>query len=603
MLSSPFSDEEEESERSNLTAPLIPAPPPTLTRKPPPPKPPAGAGSSSSNSSQSSIDTFSAATTRPPPPRPPPRSRAKSIATVDDATLTPKSIIVNPPPLPTRRPNNASSLPDSEQPSASKRQSQQPAPKPDSPAERKSLGSSKLPPPPMRTIALGDKLPPARRHAGSASTPPFSSDDESAEEGAAMDDVKGSSGGGDALPDTSRSSRRPPLVAPFRDVIQLEGAPPPHKIPIQPYGGHFVVAGSVVAISSSHHIRIYDLSFADVPMYTIDTKDLGMPGGAKVTCMEMKGVMDGGAGGGTGRGGLAAWVGTKEGHVFEVNLRTGGVGPIRQVAHMNPVTHILRRGRSMVTLDEGGKALVFQEGEGGVSLTGTQQRVVRITEKQDFVRMLGGKLWTAARADSQSGVGGGASTRLPIIRVYDVFVPGSTGRSVVPTEHVGAVTSAAVVPSQPGKVFIGHEEGYVSVWAAEGTEDGYPKCLEVVKVSTSDVLCLEGVNDRLWAGSRNGMISAYEVAARPWVVTNSWNAHPGLPVLKLAVDVFGVDGGRLNVVSVGRDETLRFWDGLLASDWIGKFSYFILFFKPRTCDAECGGGGGRERDAEAGEVF
>ena len=568
MLSSPFSDEDEENEQSNLTAPLIPAPP--STRKPPPPRPPAGAAGStrssdtySSNSSQSSIDTFSATTAIPraPPPRPPPRCRPKSCATVDDATLNPKP--VNPPPLPTRRPN-AGSLPDSEpsQPRISNRLSQQPPPKQDSPAERKSLGSSKLPPPPTRTIALGDKLPPARRHAGSGSTPPFSSDDESAEEGggAAMDDVKGSAAG-DSLPDTSRSSRRPPLVAPFRDTqVDLS----PSKIPIQPYAGHFVVAGSVVAVSSSHHIRIYDLSFADVPKYTIDTKDLGMPGGAKVTCMEMKSVVDGGGGG----GGLAAWVGTKEGHVFEVNLRTGGVGPIRQVAHMNPVTHILRHGRCMVTLDEGGKALVFAEG--GVSLAGTQQRVVRITEKQDFVRMLGGKLWTAARADSQSGVGGGASSRLPIIRVYDVFVPGSTGRSVVPTEHVGAVTSAAVVPSQPGKVFVGHEEGYVSIWAAEGTEDGYPKCLEVVKVSTSDVLCLEGVNDRLWVGSRNGMISAYEVAARPWVVTNAWNAHPGLPVLKLVVDTFGVDGGRLNVVSVGRDETLRFWDGLLGSDWIGE---------------------------------
>lgn len=304
-------------------------------------------------------------------------------------------------------------------------------------------------------------------------------------------------------------------------------------------------------------------------MYTIDTKDLGLQNGAKVTCMEMKSVGDGALG-----QGFFAWVGTKEGHVFEVNLRTGGVGPIRQAAHLHPVTHILRHGRSMVTLDEGGKALVYTEGEGsgGALLTGTQhQRVVRITEKQDFVRMLGGKLWTAARADNQSAVGGGALSRLPIIRVYDVFVPGSTGRSVVPTEHVGAVTSAAVVPSQPGKVFVGHEEGYVSVWAAEGTEDGYPRCLEVVKVSTTDVLCLEGVNDRLWVGSRNGMISAYEVAARPWVVTNSWSAHPGLPVLKLAVDVFGVDEGRLNVVSAGRDETLRFWDGLLGSNWIGEF--------------------------------
>ena len=118
MLYSPFSDEEEDNEQLNLTAPLIPAPP--STRKPPPPRPPAGAAGSmrssdtySSNSSQSSIDTFSATTTIPrtPPPSPPLRCCPKSCATVDDATLNPKS--VNPPPLPTHR-HHAGSLPDSE---------------------------------------------------------------------------------------------------------------------------------------------------------------------------------------------------------------------------------------------------------------------------------------------------------------------------------------------------------------------------------------------------------------------------------------------------------------------------------------------------------
>jgi len=57
--------------------------------------------------------------------------------------------------------------------------------------------------------------------------------------------------------------------------------------------------------------------------------------------------------------------------------------------------------------------------------------------------------------------------------------------------------SAAVVPSQSGKVYVGHEEGHLSIWDVEGTEDGYPRYLKVVKVSTSDVLCVEGVNDRL----------------------------------------------------------------------------------------------------------
>ncbi|PFH47162.1 hypothetical protein AMATHDRAFT_152813 [Amanita thiersii Skay4041] len=539
---SPFSDEEADP-------PDIPgsaSAPPLPVRKQPPAQPPQHPssgrllGTQFSDSSQSSFDTGSqglpstTSSPRPPPPPPPPRIRSKAVTTLIDVLPTSPPA---PPPPPPSRPIIASS------PLPSRR--------------RKSLGSGKLPPPPTRTIALGDKLPPARRAQG---TPP-SSDDESGEEGGGVEEMKGA--GLDALPDSSRSSRRPPFAPPFREG-QLEVP----KVPVHAYSGNMVVAGSQIVTSHGHHIKIYDLSMSDGPVVCLDTRELGILGSGRVTCMELRTV-----GVNEGRQGGYVWVGTKEGHVFELEVGTGNITAIKPGAHMHAVTHILRHGRSMVTLDEVGKALVFIEErkDFGVSLGGTAPRVVRITEKQDFVRMLGGKLWTAARTESQSNGsvgGGGFASRLPIIRVYDVFAPGSTGRSLVPSEHVGAVTSAAVVPSQPGKVFVGHEEGFVSIWAVEGTEDGYPKCVEVVKVSTSDVLCLEGVNEQLWAGSRNGMISVYEVTARPWVVTNSWSAHPGLPVLKLVVDVFGTEEGRLNVVSVGRDELVRFWDGLLGTDWI-----------------------------------
>jgi hypothetical protein len=129
---------------------------------------------------------------------------------------------------------------------------------------------------------------------------------------------------------------------------------------------------------------------------------------------------------------------------------------------------------------------------------------------------------------------------------------------------VGAVTSATIIPLQPNYVYIGHEEGYVV------GSDGFPRCVEVMKVSTSDVLCLEGVNDRLWAGGRSGLISVYDTTQKPWVVTNCWNAHDGLPVMKLAVDVMGIEKtGRLCMLSVGRDQVVRLWDGLLGLDWVG----------------------------------
>ena len=124
---------------------------------------------------------------------------------------------------------------------------------------------------------------------------------------------------------------------------------------------------------------------------------------------------------------------------------------------------------------------------------------------------------------------------------------------------------------QPGKRAVGRE------WSM-GKPGGAPaQCVEVVKVSSSDLLSLEGVNDRLWVGSRKGLISAYDITTKPWTVTNCWAAHADLPVLRIAVDTWSMEKlNRLVVYSVGRDEQLRFWDGLLGVDWIGTFDREVV---------------------------
>jgi WD40 repeat protein len=271
--------------------------------------------------------------------------------------------------------------------------------------------------------------------------------------------------------------------------------------------------------------------------------------------------------------GALLWIGTKEGHLLEIDIRTGRVVAAKHIAHPHPVTYIFRYGRSMITMDEGGKTLIFSPGENGedISLVYTQPRVVRTTEKQEFAKLIDGKLWTSTRTEHHLH----GHHKLPIIRVYDIFNPAAaTGRSLIPTEHVGSITSATIIPSQQDFVYVGHEEGYVSIWSLR-TDDGIPKCIEVTRVATSDVLCLEGVNDKLWAGARNGMISVFDVTPKPWLVTNSWNAHPGLPVLKLGVNYSAIEkNGKLCVISIGRDECLRLWDGLLGVAWIGRFFGF-----------------------------
>ncbi|KAJ7916318.1 Endonuclease/exonuclease/phosphatase [Mycena leptocephala] len=417
------------------------------------------------------------------PPRHPHHQRSTSSQTSSESDLTAPSLestpTITPPPLPVRR-NTVAPAEDLT-----------PAP-PRLP--RKMFGSSRLPPPPTRTIALGEKLPPARR-------PPVGDE---APEALAPD-----------LPDSSRSSRRPPHLS-FRTGYVGPSEP---KITVPAHYGLVTVSGTRIVVATHHHVKIYDVAQSDAPVFSLDKRDMGHGHGIKelrVTSMEYRPC------GNPADRGCLLWIGTKDGHLVELDVRTGYGADIE---------------------------LAF-----------TPPRVARITEKQDFAQMVGGKLWTATRAELHGA-------RMQTIRVFDLFVPGAPGRAVVPLEPVGAITDATMLPSNPGIVYVGHEAGSVSLWTLE--DDGWPRCIEVVRVSTSDVLCVEGVNNRLWAGGRSGMISAYDVSVKPWLVTNCWMAHQKLPVNQLAVDHYGIEKtGRLCVASVGRDEQIKLWDGLLASDWV-----------------------------------
>ena len=147
-------------------------------------------------------------------------------------------------------------------------------------------------------------------------------------------------------------------------------------------------------------------------------------------------------------------------------------------------THTFHHGLSMITLDDLSSA------------RRPYDREARLCED--------GKLWTRARMKQH---GSGPTQQLPIISMFDIFCPGSTGKSIWPSEHVGLVTSATISPSQPGVTYVGHEGGWLL-----NTDNRYPQCIEVTRVAMLHILCLEGVNDWLWAGRRNGMISAYDVS-------------------------------------------------------------------------------------------
>lgn len=436
-------------------------------------------------------------------------------------------------------PSRHQSIYDSETPLAGL--SNPPTPQP----ERKQFGNHL--PPPTRTIALGEKLPPPRRVSSGSSSESEDEDDE---------DVKLKV---DLLPDSSRASRRPPIV----DCHNYSE----FSIHVPAYTASVTVSGHIVAVATHHHLRIYDLSISDSAVWNLDSKS-GAFGvklkDFKMTSVEFRPTLN------HEDRGAFLWIGTKEGHLIELDVRTGKVVGWRPAIHAHTVTHMFRYAGSMITCDATGKVLVFSPpDDDDLDLRNQIPRVVRIAEKQEWAQMLGGQLWTSTRDPNAGGSVPGTS-KGPYIRVYDVFTPGSVGRSLLPTEHLGAVTAATVLPVDPTHIYMGHEGGHISIWSL-ATSEKPPQCLEVVKVSTSDILSLEGVNARLWAGTRKGTIEAFDVSSKPWTVTNNWMAHQKLPVLRIAVDTWSMEKlDRLLVYSVGRDERLRFWDGLLGVDWIGK---------------------------------
>lgn len=523
-----------------------------------------------SGSSSENLPGFSAASKPRPPPRPaphvPPRPPRRSngfsaLPQPRDSSLT-SSAASTPtypiaPPLPLRRFAKEGAILDVPTPAPPlparltlpQRNAATPVEITSPVGERKPFGSAGLPPPPTRTIGLGDKLPPMRH------VPSPSSDEESAcEEDPRVRSVE-------SLPDSSRSSRRPPSM-PSANFLE-------YKMHVPAHSGCIAIAGSGVAVASGHHIKYYNLLSSSGPLWTLDTRE-GMRN-SLVSSLEFRSARD------KADRGRFLWVGTKEGHILEVDVRMGAFSSSKMGIHTSQVTHIFRHGATMITVDDVGKTFTFDSNTTNssasagstddLSLVFTTPRVYRLGEKAEFVKLLGGFLWTAVRTD----VNGVGTASVPVIRIYDIYAPGSIGRAVTPSQHAGAVTSGTILPSHPDHVYLGHEGGYISIWNV-ATSDGIPTCVEVVKVSTSDVLCLEGVNDRLWAGGRKGTISAYDVGVKPWIVTNCWDAHGGLPVSRLFVDPFTIlEMEKLIVVSTGRDEQIRFWDGLLGADRIGKW--------------------------------
>jgi WD40 repeat protein len=80
---------------------------------------------------------------------------------------------------------------------------------------------------------------------------------------------------------------------------------------------------------------------------------------------------------------------------------------------------------------------------------------------------------------------------------------------------------------------------------------------------------LIGVGDYLWAAYNTGMVHVYDTRYSPWITKKDWRAHDN-PVISLVADrssFWTMD--RSQILSLGADNVVRLWDGLLQDDWLG----------------------------------
>ncbi|CBF73788.1 hypothetical protein AN8053.2 [Aspergillus nidulans FGSC A4] len=252
--------------------------------------------------------------------------------------------------------------------------------------------------------------------------------------------------------------------------------------------------------------------------------------------------------------GRRVWVGTNTGELHEIDVFSGSVVASRSYPSRREVIKILRHKKEMWTLDDEGRLLVWPPDESGVpnlqySYHNPYDRVAR---GHTFSMVVGDTLWLATGKE---------------VHLYRPNAPDDVSfkilRKPLGSHHTGEVTSGAYTTRDGGRVYLGHADGKVTVYSASNYA-----CLNVVNVSVYKINCLGIVGDNLWAAYKTGMIYVYDTSTDPWTVMKDWRAHDS-PVCGFLLDSSSVwTMNRLQVTSLGTDNCIRLWDGMLEDDWL-----------------------------------
>jgi hypothetical protein len=220
----------------------------------------------------------------------------------------------------------------------------------------------------------------------------------------------------------------------------------------------------------------------------------------------------------------------------------------------------------MWTLDESGTLHVWASDRTGSPNLEDPSATYRVPKGHSFSMVVGHKLWYAT----------GNEIRI-FVPTFDGISQFQLLQRPLSQAGTGEVTSGTVILSQSDRVYFGHTDGKVSIYSS----DNY-SCLGTVNVSMYKINSLTSVGDYLWAAYNTGMIYIYDTREAPWVVKKEWRAHVN-PVISILADRSSFwKFERLQVLSLGADNTMKIWDGLLEEDWLGNFIPNFVYPKGQT---------------------
>ncbi|PHH60312.1 hypothetical protein CDD81_1867 [Ophiocordyceps australis] len=392
-----------------------------------------------------------------------------------------------------------------------------------------------IPPPPTRQLVNArqrDKTPErGPPEIGSATSPqPLASRTSFSMQGGEAGAAKTDASHVTAFPDSANANRRPPFIK--------KGC---HEIQTRYDARIFDVCGELVC-TSGQLTRVWNLVDGEQIMSLAHTE------GVKATAVAFKPAAS------ADKEGTVLWVGTNLGDIMEVEVGSQRILQSRGGVHARcDVVNIYRHLNELWTYDEGGVIHVWgPDSEGVPNLASHPHQSFKLPRGHTFSMVVGDELWHATGKT---------------IRVFAPTADGSRPFQVLvrPLVAEGAsdVTAGTQIKTDASKAFFGHVDGKVSIFSTSDYS-----CVAVLSVSAWKINALTGMGQYMWAGYNTGKMCVYDMSQQPWVVKKEWQAHDQA-VIKMKTDLasaYRLD--RLQVVSLGGDNKVKAWDGLLQDDWL-----------------------------------